>query len=95
VQGNDFIAGMFGSNSVRRLKHCKAFFAVQNLLILPPSRRTNPNFKVDHFLNWIRTVGMTAWNLGQTFSIDEQTIGFQGKHQDKLRITYKKEGDGF
>jgi hypothetical protein len=95
VQGNDFIAGMFGSNSVRRLKHFKAFFSVQNPLIQPPSRKTNPNFKVDHFLTWIRTVGMTAWSLGETFSIDEQTIGFQGKHQDKLRITYKKEGDGF
>jgi hypothetical protein len=95
VQGNDFIAGIFGSNSVRRLKHFQTFFSVQNPLILPPSRKTNTNFKVDPFLTWIWAVGVTAWSLGRTFSIDEQTIGFQGKHQDKQGITYKKEGDRF
>ena len=26
---------------------------------------------------------------------DEETMGFKGKHIDKLRITYKAEGDGF
>ena len=36
-----------------------------------------------------------VWNLGQEFSIDEMTIGFQGKHADKRRITYKRAGDGF
>jgi hypothetical protein len=59
VQGNDFIAGMFGSNSELRLKQFKAFFSVQNPMILPPSRKTNPNFKVDPFLSWIRTVAFT------------------------------------
>jgi hypothetical protein len=59
------------------------FFSVQNPLILLPSHKTNPNFKVDHFLSWIWTVAMIAWTLGQTFSIDEQTIGFQGKHRGK------------
>ena len=38
---------------------------------------------------------MKAWRLGQNISGDEQTIGFQGRHADKLRITYKAEGDGF
>ena len=33
--------------------------------------------------------------IGRNLSIDEQTIGFQGHHRDKQRITYKKEGDGF
>ena len=33
--------------------------------------------------------------LGQNPSCDEQTIGFQGNHKDKQRITYKKEGDRF
>ena len=38
---------------------------------------------------------MEAWLLGEVFSVDEQTMGFKGNHVDKLRITYKKEGDGF
>ena len=28
-------------------------------------------------------------------STDELTMGFKGKHVDKIRITYKKEGYGF
>ena len=38
---------------------------------------------------------MGAWRLGHDISGNEQTIGFQGHHADKLRITYKAEGDGF
>ena len=32
---------------------------------------------------------------GRWASIDEQTLGFKGKHSMKLRISYKREGDGF
>ena len=38
---------------------------------------------------------MKAWWLGHDISGDEQTIGFQGRHSDKLHTTYKAEGDGF
>jgi hypothetical protein len=38
---------------------------------------------------------MEAFQMGKFISIDEQTIGFKGMHVDKLRISYKKEGDGF
>ena len=37
---------------------------------------------------------MLAWRLGHDISGNEQTIGFQGKHSDKLCITYKAESDG-
>jgi hypothetical protein len=38
---------------------------------------------------------MDAWDVGKHLSCDEQTIRFQGRHQDKQQISYKKEGDGF
>ena len=40
-------------------------------------------------------VSMSAWRLGRDISGDEQMIGVQGRHADKLCITYKVEGDGF
>jgi hypothetical protein len=80
VQGNVFIAGICGPNSVRHLKHFKAFFSVQNPMMPPQNCKTNPDSKVDLFLAWIGTVAIsTAWILGATVSIDEQTIGFQDK----------------
>ena len=33
--------------------------------------------------------------MGEDVSIDEQTIGFQGKHADKKRHKEKEEGGGF
>ena len=35
------------------------------------------------------------WVSGGDISIDEQTIGFQGKKNIKIRITYKRVGNGF
>jgi hypothetical protein len=32
---------------------------------------------------------------GKFVSIDEQTIGFKGKHGLTLRISYKREGEGY
>ena len=36
-----------------------------------------------------------GWLLGLAISIDKMTMEFIGQHQDKKRITYKAEGDGF
>jgi len=33
--------------------------------------------------------------MGMHCSVDEQTIGFQGRHGNKMRITFEKVGDGF
>ena len=35
------------------------------------------------------------WDPARDLSIDEKAIGFQGRHKDKLRITFKDVGDDF
>jgi hypothetical protein len=60
-----------------------------------PCQKGQPNFNLYHFLNHMNMVHQFAWLLGKVTSVDEQIIGFQGKHKEKARITYKAEGDGF
>jgi Transposase IS4 len=95
IQGNNLIRRSFGPNGVRRHRHFKAFFCVQDPMKPVPSRKENPLHKVSSFLKWIQQVSQSAWVLGRDLAGDEQTIGFQGNHRDKRRITYKAEGDGF
>ena len=95
INGNNFVNRSLGPQAVRRHKHFRRFFATQNPLLRPPSTKDSPNWKVDSFLKWIIKISTKAWRLSQKISVDEQTIGFQGRHVSKLRITYKNEGDGF
>ena len=95
VNGNDLCYQVFGKKGERRHKHFKTFFAVQDPLKITPQKVTHPNWKVDPFLGWMQTVSLAAWDLGKEISADEQTIGFKGNHQDKQRINYEREGDGF
>ena len=95
INGNDFVSSCLGPNAERRHKHFRRFFSVQDPLIIPPPTSTNPNWKIESLLEWMKAISMEAWQLGKKISVDEQTVGFQGKHAQKLRITYKREGDGF
>ena len=95
VTGNDFVAANMGKNALRRLHHFKCFFACQNPVLPTPDRNLDPLHKVKGLVSWITKIGGESWALGKSFAIDEQTIGFQGQHIHKLRISYKKEGDGF
>ena len=98
VNGNDFVHVSFGSKpsvSKRRHKHFKCFLSSVNPTIQVPSRNMHPNWKVHPFLKHTYHISQQAVFLGRNLSCDEQTIGFQGNHKDKQRITYKKEGDGF
>mmetsp|Transcript_25091 Transcript_25091/g.54722 ORF Transcript_25091/g.54722 Transcript_25091/m.54722 type:complete len:1026 (-) Transcript_25091:83-3160(-) len=95
VQGNDFIHNVMGPNGPRRHKMFKCFFGVTDPAAPVPDRDKAPNHKVDAFLKHCNETSMYAWLLGENVSCDEETQGFQGNHRDKLRITYKKEGDGF
>jgi Transposase IS4 len=95
INGNDFIFRSFVTNAERRHRHFKAFFTIQDPRLIVPDRNKEPNWKVAPLLHHMNLVNVRAWKLGRNISVDEQTIGFQGNHKDKLRITYKAEGDGF
>ena len=98
VNGNDFIHTSFGGvawKSKKRHRHFKAFFTSVNPMLNPPPRESHPNWKVHPFLKHMLYISRKAVFMGRNLSCDEQTIGFQGQHKDKQRITYKREGDGF
>ena len=78
-----------------RHKESKAFLAYQDPVIEPPSKLQYPNWKLRTLLVWMNFIFPHVWNLDQYFSIYEMTIGFQGKHGDKRRITHKRAGDRF
>jgi len=93
---NMFCFEHFGSNAVRRHRQFKAFLGCQDpRKPTPLIQHSSPLFKVLSVVKWIRKLGPLSWQCGVDLALDEQTIGFQGHHADKQRITYKKEGDGF
>ena len=95
MNGNNLISSIMAPNADQRWRHYKTFFSIQDPRKLAPDRKKAPNFKVEPLLEHMLAVSKEAWILGPDASVDEQTIGFQGNHIDKLRITYKNEGDGF
>ena len=95
VHVNNFIYNSFGSNAERRHRYFKAFFSLQDPSIKVPERSLFPNWKVCPILKSLNYICPLIWLLGIAFSIDEMTMRFQGKRVDKIRITYKNEGDGF
>ena len=98
VNGNDLVHTSFGGvawKSIKRHRHFKRFFASVNPIQNVPPRDAHPNWKVHPLLKHMPKISKEAVFLGRDLSCDEQTIGFQGNHKDKQRITYKKEGGGF
>ena len=92
---NPFLARNFGKQACRRVRQFRAFFSCQDPLKATPNRDDSPLFKVLPIIKWIQRVGPLSWECGIDLGLDEQTMGFQGLHVDKMRITYNKEGDGF
>ena len=95
ISGNDFMYNSFGRNDERRHKHFKALLACCNTTIKAPSKEEFHNWKIITFVNWINYQCLRAWQLGCYVAVNEMTMRFKGHHRDKLRITYKAEGNGF
>ena len=52
-------------------------------------------FNVRRMLQHLQRNFELQWDLARYLSINEQTIGFQGRHKDKLQIMFKDSGDVF
>ena len=95
INGNYFVKRSLEPADTRLHKHFRHFFATQCPVKPSPTRSYKPNWKLDPFLEWIKSLSQKAWKLGENISVDEQTCGFQCRHPYKLRITYKNQGDKF
>ena len=72
------------------------FFTIYDPRIHPDSPKAQrPLFKVEILLQHLLYNAKMCWDTGSILSIDEQKIGLQGRYVAKLRITYKRIGDGF
>ena len=95
VNGNDLCAAVFGRNAARRLKEFRALFAIQDPMAPLPPRKIAPNHKVDPFLLHMLKLFANCWECSPYIAGNKQDAGFKGRHPDKQRVTFKKEGDGF
>jgi hypothetical protein len=82
--------------AARRWRHFRRYFTVANYRDSPKDKqRVNPLWKVQELLDELNKQAKDMWVPGKFVAIDEQTIGFQGASGMKLRISYKRKGDGF
>ena len=105
IIGNEFIAKAMNKQmeSGERLiqviqcwKHFQWFMCVFNFRE-GEKKETKKNllWKVQHLFDDLNEIASKMWIPGKWLSIDEQTLGSQGRCGLKLRISYKQEGDGF
>ena len=90
VQGGRTIKGYY------RWLHFRRFLCLYDFRENPRRlQKKDPLWKVASILDELRKNCQRYWVTGLSVSIDEMTIGFKGKHGLALRITYKREGDGY
>jgi hypothetical protein len=79
-----------------RWKHFWRYFTLSDFPKNPKeSQGENPLWKVQTLIDEMDEQASRMWVPGNFVAIDEQTISFQGSSGLKVRITYKREGDGF
>ena len=109
VYGDHRVRDILGPSSLRRFYHFRAFFHIQHpsdkryvrynpdsdKFVPATAASLGPFAKLEPFFGSLMYAAMRNWVVGMTFAFDEITVGFQGRHSLKQRITYKNEGDGF
>ena len=95
ANGNDFSSKVFSKNAERRHKHFKCFFALADPRHNVPSKRTQPNYKVDEFFSHFNEASLAACDPGLNLSTDEQDQRLTGKGEGTVRCKFKREGDGY
>ena len=94
VQGNDFLHNAFGRNTVGYHKEFQCWFACQNPQKPIPAYNLYPNWKSYPFLKHILYVFHFELLLVFDLSVDDQTIGFKGRHMYNMIISYHNKGIG-
>jgi hypothetical protein len=88
-----------GWRSIRGIQWWKHFCCFMCMFVFCEGAKKmtakNSLWKVQRLLDKLNDNAAKMWILGKWFSIDKQTLGFQGRIGIKLCISYKKEGDGF
>ena len=85
----------FGANAANIFKLFKLLFSVQDPMVNVPSRKQANNHTVDHFFSHIIQFFTEVFAPGHSISPDKQYTSFQGHHEDKQRVKFKRAGDGF
>ncbi len=83
-------------SAVRRWRHFRRYLTFADYRDSPKEKqKADPLWKVERLLRHLNKRCRDMWIPGKWVAIDEQTLGFQGTSGMKLRISYKREGDGF
>ena len=88
IYGDDNCSKLFTRGRFRR-DDFKFFFCMYD------THRTKYLFEVCRMLQHLQINFELYWDTAHDFSTYEQTIGFQGRHNDKIWITFKDAGDAF
>ncbi len=77
-------------------KHSQQYFTLLDFRDSPKkSQQANPLWKVQSLLNKLNKQASCIWLPGKFLAVTEQMIGYQGSLGLKIRISYKRKGNGF
>ncbi|KAL7502757.1 hypothetical protein ACHAXN_000661 [Cyclotella atomus] len=95
ILGNDAVCNLFDVRVARGkvIAGLDRWYQYRRFMQDPAVLQKNdPLWKVASILEETRKNSQRCWTTGWYVAIDEQTIGFKGKHGLALQITYKREG---